>query len=948
MRLFKSIIYIALILTLAINPLFGSAQYYSSGQDPASLKWNQINTDHFQVIYPVGFDSIAQYVLNVMEYGRALTIQTKKIEPKKISIILHNQTTVSNAEVAWAPSRMEFYTLTPQSTYSQEWYQQLAIHEYTHVIQISSMNQGLTNFLRYLFGEQITVAIFGIYVPFWFVEGDAVVSETALSKSGRGRDPNFEAEIRAQFLEIGAYSLEKASLGSYKDFVPDRYHIGYYLVGQGKAQYGKEMWNKPMMNCGRYPLAVVPFSRGIKSETGYTKKQFYIKTTGELINEWTQQLLLTKPNYYHAVTKLDSYINYTNNAFISDNKIFSLKEDYHDIGRFIMMDTLGNEEKLFTPGYYLSDYITIGGDLVCWSEYKYDPRWNYRRFNKIMLLNIKTGKKKTLIKKSRYFSPNISASGTQIAVIEIDELSKHSLVILDSHDGHIINQINSPDNQFIAHPSWSANEDKIVVEIMNEQGKGLALFDLKSKQVINVLPYGFTHIQYPTFWENYILFEAAYSGVMDLYAMDIRTKSIYKTTSTPFSESDYSISPNGKSHIMSSYSSKGKQIVIKNWDPKKWIPISEVKNRAYPLADILSRQEDTLLIPASIPTEDYEIKKYSKLGHLVNIHSWSPLHFDANNRSINPGISALSQNKLSTMTARIGADYNFNTESMRYYGNINYLGWYPVISLGGDYGKKFVTQSIDNNTVTHYYDEANFNAAISIPLLYTSGSWSFRIQAKTAYNYRKVYHNKQLNFSFDQLESIDYSIALSGSQKSPFQNIFPRWGYNLNIEYRNTPFNTNAGDMLNIGFASYLPGMFQHDGIRLMLHYQDKIDRAFFFNDYAMPARGYTGLSYTDMLTLRADYQVPILYPDWNLSSLIYFKRVIMGGFFDYSMLPNAPENTSYPNHYFWSSGLDFTTDVHFLRTKAPINIGFRMIYVNGYVKNPQAMVYQFLWSLNI
>ncbi|NOR86201.1 MAG: hypothetical protein GQ527_01190 [Bacteroidales bacterium] len=614
------------------------------------------------------------------------------------------------------------------------------------------------------------------------------------------------------------------------------------------------------------------------------------------------------------------------------------------------MDTLGNEENIFTPGYYFSDYITVSDPWVCWAEYQYDPRWNYRTYAKILLLNMESGEKKTLLKKTRYFSPNISPSGKKIAVVEVDEFSIHSLVILDAKDGQVLQKIATPDNEFIAHPSWSPKEDQIVAEVLNGHGKGIAVFHLESGRIQQVLAYENTHIQYPSYWKNYILFEAAYSGVMDIYALDLKTKSLFQTTSTAFSSSDYGISPNSEKQILSSYSANGKQIVMKEWDPKNWIPFSEVKNKSYPMADKLSQQVDTILNPEHIPTNKYEVEKYSKFGHLVNIHSWNLLHFDVNNNSINPGLSILSQNKLSTLTARLGADYSYNTQAMRYYGAIDYLGWYPVLSLRADYGRRYTWDITNQDTTYHYWNETNLSSAIYLPLRFTSGAWSFSLQPQLSFNLMHLDPDPSIEFDYNDIQTLEYSFYFSGAHRSASQNIYPKWGYSASISYRNTPFvsEQEMGNMLSLGFSFYLPGFFQHDGFRLLASYQDKIGEATFYSDYTSPARGYTGIIYDDLNTIRADYSVPILYPDYNIGGIVYFKRVVMSLFYDYSMVYHAPVNNSYPDHHFWSTGIDLTTDLHFLRSKFPVYLGLRTTYVNGYVKNPQAIVYQLLWGIGI
>jgi hypothetical protein len=945
----KRLLLLLFFLCFTVFTYKSFAQYYISGQDPASIKWNQINSENFQVIYPVGYDSIAQYVMNVMEYGRELTMQSHHTDTKKISVILHNQTIISNAEVAWAPRRMEFYTVGPQDSYSQEWFQQLALHEYVHVLQISSMHAGLTKFLYHLFGEQITVGIFGLYVPYWFIEGDAVVSETALSKAGRGRDPNFEMELRAQLLEIGPYSLEKANLGSFEDFTTDRYHLGYYMVGQGRAAFGRNMWNLPMEKVGKYPLMVVPFSHGIKYETQMTKKPFYEWSLKELTKEWSVQLAKTQPDNYTNISNQKSFVNYTHNAWLNKEEIFSIENDYHGIGRFVKFDTKGIKSRVFTPGYYMNDRISVGGDYITWVEIKYDPRWSNRKNTKLFVYNYQTGEKRKLVNKERYFSPQLSSTGDQIAVIEVNEFNKNYLVVLSSEDGSILERIEAPENLALKHPYWNEQGNKLVVEALGLEGKTLLVIDRNEKEFIQMLPWQTAHILNPRFWENYILFEASYNGVMNIYALDMNSKSIFQTTNVAFGAGDFNISPDGNEIVFSNYTSKGKVLATQKWKPEDWIPFSEVIDHRYPLADILSDQEDTILRSDLIPNKKYEEKKYSKIGHLINLHSWNFLHLDANNGSINPGVSILSQNKLGTMTARLGVDYSYNTNALRYYGQVDYLGWYPAISLGADYGRRW-TYEIDNSDTTYYYwYETNMNALMYVPLLYTSGTWAHNIQPQIGFQYKQIDGGEGLDFDYKNVKTAVYGVQYSAQSKSPYQNIFPRWGFALSLAYRQSIEMPEKGNMLVAGASLYVPGMFRHDGLRLMASYQDKEGDADFFTDWTAPARGYSGISYTDLITLRADYSVPLAYPDANLSSLIYLKRIKLNFFYDYSILPDLPQDSNHPvDDYFWSYGGDISFDLHFLRSKFPFELGLRTSIVNGYANNPNGAVFQLLWGVGI
>ena len=217
-----------LCITVYISTLtLANAQFYNTGQAPSSVRWMQIKTENFQIIYPSGFFKEANRAANLLEYVYTYSSKDYSKEPKKISVILYNQSVLSNGYVAWAPKRAEWITTPPQDTYVQDWLEQLALHEYRHVVQLSNLEQGLTKVLNIVFGQMIT-GVVAAYLPFWCLEGDAVVNETALSSTGRGRSPDFNLELRTMEMEKNKrYSYDQSYLGSYKYFVPDYYKYGY-------------------------------------------------------------------------------------------------------------------------------------------------------------------------------------------------------------------------------------------------------------------------------------------------------------------------------------------------------------------------------------------------------------------------------------------------------------------------------------------------------------------------------------------------------------------------------------------------------------------------------------------------------------------------------------------------------------------------------------------------
>lgn len=58
---------------------------------------------------------------------------------------------------------------------------------------------GIFKPLYYIIGEQ-AAGVASFFLPVWFLEGDAVSTETAMSNGGRGRLPEFNMVYRAQML----------------------------------------------------------------------------------------------------------------------------------------------------------------------------------------------------------------------------------------------------------------------------------------------------------------------------------------------------------------------------------------------------------------------------------------------------------------------------------------------------------------------------------------------------------------------------------------------------------------------------------------------------------------------------------------------------------------------------------------------------------------------------
>ena len=298
----KCCITLWIIAVFHLAELYG--QFYVTGDPPSSVRWSRVNTDAFQVIFPDSLYYQANHFANLLEASRDFSGMSTGKKHTRMPVVIHNASVLSNGYVSWAPKRMEIVAPPSQDFYSGSWLSQLALHEYRHVFQLESMNQGFTRFLSFFTG-QISTGLASATIPPWLYEGDAVVNETLFSLTGRGRLPGFQMPLRALLLEDKNYSYDKAFFGSYRDFVPDHYIYGYQLVSYGRDRYGDDFWNNAFRYAARNTFLISPLALYLKKYTGTVKSGFYNHTIDYIKDQYNSKI---------------SSINYTDYLIVNSEK----------------------------------------------------------------------------------------------------------------------------------------------------------------------------------------------------------------------------------------------------------------------------------------------------------------------------------------------------------------------------------------------------------------------------------------------------------------------------------------------------------------------------------------------------------------------------------------------------------------------------------------------------
>src|SRR5574338_381118 len=300
------------------------------GQSPTRLKWQQIQTPHFRIVFPAEIEKDAQRTANALMNAYSDVAKSLGVLPRKIPIVMQNLTTDNNAFVTSEGRRAEFFSTPPQNPNNMgmnNWFDELSLHEYRHVVQQDQSIVGWGKYMFYLFGNSGTSVMQGLTNPWWFWEGDAVGCESAMGYGGRGRIPSFDLTFRTQLLSRGAFSYMKASCGSMKNAIPNHYLLGYLMTTYDKNHFGADVWEKILSRTYTKPPLPFSFSRSMKKVTGMNANETYRAMTAELKELWGKQLENVKetPAVYFQHPKEKVFVNYKFPQYLPDGNIVAEK-----------------------------------------------------------------------------------------------------------------------------------------------------------------------------------------------------------------------------------------------------------------------------------------------------------------------------------------------------------------------------------------------------------------------------------------------------------------------------------------------------------------------------------------------------------------------------------------------------------------------------------------------
>lgn len=957
----KRTLFLALLL-LSSELLLG--QGFGLGLNPTRMKWEQIDTDKVQVIYPKGMDGHAQRAANIVHMLYDSSYYSLGDKKGKVSIVLQNQTTVSNGFVTVSPFRSEFFTTPPQFNFlgAASWWDFLAIHEYRHVQQFQNAKRGITKINSWLFGQNGWGGSSVLALPRWYFEGDATYFETALTTAGRGRTPDFDKLYRSLLLDGRFYNYEKASATSFKDFVPNHYNLGYYMTTHVRNKYGDEAFTQATQDAASYKGILYPFSRGLNKGIGLRTPQLYRETFEGLQEEWEAEkatIQLTPSTQVNSEEK-KAFTSYTNPVFLDNNTLIVEKRGFLDIMQYVRIDNEGNEKRIFTPGRFLpyNANLSVRNGKILWSELAFDERWGNQDFSIIRTYDLNTKKRKTLKSRTKYFAPTYSPDGSKIAAVHIPESAQVELHILQETTGYLIGKVPNPENHQISFPSW-IDDENLVVALTHESKTAIAKINLASGEMTLLKDWTTEQLSYPFPSGNYIFFNSTKSGIDNIHAIDTKTGTEYQVTSTYYGAKQATVSPDGKKLAYSEFTAEGWNLKTTNVDPTQWKP---VQSSYATEIDFIDPTLDYNNILDRVPENNFETRKFNKNSGLFNLHSWSPILLHPNYGGI-----IYASNIISTFTAAASYQYNVNEEKGRFSAGLAYAELYPVFEASYRTGEReratrIFEQDLDRprsdsirSLAFSSWDEQDISLAVRLPFNISAGNHFGNLNLKAEYHYLEVDNftdevpllsNRSVRY--DQVSSsfsaIELEADLSRFQRTARRNVIPRWGQLLRVSYQRT-FGSDLyqGDYFQVDGRVLFPGLWKTHGTALRFNYrQEDLRDTYKFRDDFFYARGYGAQLSDEIYRLGFDYSLPLWLPDIALGPFAFIQRVKATAFFDYMSatvndhpisslrsLSRVSFEGTFPGftETFGSVGADIRFDLRFMRL-LDIDMGVRYSYL--------------------
>ena len=939
-----------------------AAQYYTWGSDPPQ-KWSAIRTPDVRMIYPDTVAGIARRTLFYIRSVRPDIGYGFRHGPMRIPFVMHPENFQSNGLVMYLPKRVEFLTSPAVDSYSMPWYKQLVAHEYRHAVQYNNLDRGVIRALSYVLGQQgSTIGL--LCMPIWAMEGDAVMSETMHSSFGRGLQPSFSMAYRA----MGSVGRDRRNIdrwfcGSYRDYIPDHYELGYQICSYAWERYGENIWDKVAWYGSRNPyvLATTRVALGKFYKTNVIK--LFRETFDELERYWD-----SLPETGDSAVPLTALPEKNHTTYqwplpLGDTAVVALKTDLDRVSRFVVIDRRTGGERTVCHTGLVSTRPSMADGRVWWTEYRRSTLFEQRVNSQLCYMDLADGVPRTAERQRNTLYP--TASGEEFGWVEYNPDGRYTVVV--RHGEGPERRFETPVRSEIHGLAWDDRTVAWYVLVTDDSGMWIGRIDSDGLHPITEGAY--ITLSNLRAGGGKLYYGSIASGRDEAHCYDLMARREYRITTSAYGS--FAPAPADGGVLLTTYDRLGYRVAEQRVaaDDSLLIPVTPSRlpvnlvNPPRKRWDVVNLDTVRYTRADSVgQSGEFRAKRYRKVPNLVNAHSWMPVAFnpfaavDEHVIDLNVGLTLISQNLLSSAEAYASYGWNRHEGSLVNLG-VRYFGLGVRFDLDASYGGNQLFYSLagrdgQGNPVYQsrpapdkYY---SVGLSATLPLYFQRGYHTRQLSLSAGWNYSNgmvadlgkiewengsISNIQRVGFR-EGLHKVSFGAGFSDQVRMAHRDIAPRWGYTLSANYTFNPENAHFSDLISFYGQAYLPGFAPHNSVLVAATYQTSIGGYKFPSGYAplsykstrLVPRGFTSADIVsnNYAAFQANYQLPVWYPEGGIGSVIYIKRIRLNAGGDYAQFRDVGRG-GMTWRRIWSVGGDIVFDFNAFRQPASATSTFKL-----------------------
>ncbi|MBO7199531.1 MAG: hypothetical protein J6V26_05820 [Alistipes sp.] len=906
------------------------AQYYSWGVDSPSYRWKQMRSEKYRVVYPDTAENVANRMMYYLDAVQGDIAYGYRHPQMYIPFVVHPANSMSNGLVMWMPRRVEFLSTPEIRGYSMPWVKQLVAHEYRHAVQYNNLNRGVVKALSYVLGQQSsTIGL--LFMPLWMMEGDAVMTETEMSTFGRGLQPSFTMPYRAyESVTKGYKSIDKWFCGSFKDYIPNHYQLGYLLSRHGYQQYGTVMGDDVAELTSRRPWMVVANTWVLKKLYGSSRPKLFYSTFDALEEHWKPIAEVEQTTEPIEVAEPKSYTTYSHPRPLGDGGILMLKETLDKPTAFVVVDEAsGDEQHIAYTGIVSTRPALDDNGRLWWTEYRRSALFAEKVASQLCYMDLKYGKPITMRGYSNVLYPT-PTKGHGMALVEYALDGRYSVVVQGTST--IARRTELPYGSEVHGMAWDDATEALYLIITDDDGMHIARLD--SAGITPVTRAAYTTLSDLVAKDGHLYYGSIASGRDELHMYDLARGEEYRLSTSRYGS--FQPVPVDSSYVVAtSYDRRGYMPVRQSVDdavkveyaphpPKMLLPEVApwgVVNLDTVRFDDVAEREVKTKTPA---------KRFSRIGNAFNVHSWAPASYDPyalteeSHIAFNLGATVMSQNILSTTEGFLTWGWNQHEGSV-FKGMLRYYGLGVNLWVKGVYGGTQQVYKVavydpqegelvypDEPELGRYY---SVSVGATLPILLHRGYHTSQLAASASWSFSngmvanvddleirggKVTNIHTIGYS-EGVHLLNLGVSFQDNVRLAHRDFLPPWGVALAVNSGINPASTDFGHLVVLYGKVYTPGFAPHHSLSLAASYQTSIGG--FHSDMVLSSlslkssrlipRGYTtyDIANSNYVATSLNYQAPVWYPDGGIRGIIYFKRLRLNVGADYASFDNRVVN---------------------------------------------------------